>query len=81
MIKLSLHEIDFMLKTLSLPEELRNMLRELISGASKVITEDEADVLRDLCTDRLDTHGFDSDYNRTKEGEKLDALIDKLFVG
>jgi NADPH-dependent glutamate synthase beta subunit-like oxidoreductase len=43
--------------------------------------EDIADELRDLCTDRLDEIGFGKNYEPTKEGEKLEDLIDKLFIG
>ena len=81
MIALSLQDIRFMLENLTLPEALRKQLNGLISNNDKLISNDVADQLRDLCTDRLDTHGFDIDYHPTEEGKKLEALIDKLYIG
>ena len=70
-----------MLSTLSLPNNLREALVQLESSSDKSITDEIADELRDLCTDRLDTHGFDANYDPTKEGKQLEVLIDKLYVG
>ena len=81
MIMLNLQDIHFMLEKLSLSENLRELLNELISDKNKSISDAVADELRDLCTDRLDTHGFDIDYEPTEEGKKLEALIDKLYTG
>ncbi len=36
------------------------------------------DILRYLCCDRLDTHGFDKNYELTEEGKQFENLIDKL---
>lgn len=81
MIALILQDIHFMLENLLLPKNLRELLNELISDNEKLIFYDVTDELRDLCKDRLDTHGFDVDYNPTEEGKKLEALIDKLYTG
>lgn len=81
MIVLTLQEIRFMLTVLSLTVDLRERLEALISVQNKVISDDVADEFRDLCTERLDTHGFDENYNPTEEGEKLESLIDKLYIG
>lgn len=81
MIVLTLQEIRFMLTVLSLTVDLRERLEALISVQNKVISDDVADELRDLCTERLDPHGFDENYNPTEEGEKLESLIDKLYIG
>ncbi len=81
MIMLNLQDIHFMLEKLSLSENLLELLNELISDNDKSISDDIADELRDLCTDRLDAHGFDVDYNPTEEGKKLEVLIDKLYIG
>ena len=81
MIILTHQEIEFMLSTLSLPNNLREALVQLESSSDKSITDEIADELRDLCTDRLDTHGFDANYDPTKEGKQLEVLIDKLYVG
>jgi hypothetical protein len=81
MIALDLQDIHFMLKHLSLSETLRKRLIELTSDGDVLISDDLADELRDLCADRLDTHGFDLNYSPTEEGRKLEALIDKLYTG
>ncbi len=80
MITLTLQEIQFMLTVLPLTVDLRERLRALIQVQNKIISDDIADELRDLCTERLDTHGFDENYNPTEEGKKLESLIDKLYI-
>jgi len=81
MIKLSSEEIVFMIKVLPLSNSIKKELTKLIPLEVKLISDDLADELRDLCTERLDTHGFDIDYNPTEEGLALEKLIDKLYVG
>lgn len=81
MITLSLQEIQFILMTLPLPTHLKDELARLRYESNKSISDDMADELRDLCTERLDAHGFDASYAPTEEGKILEALIDKLFVG
>jgi hypothetical protein len=70
-----------MLTVVTLTDDLRERLEVLASEQNKAISDDMADELRDLCADRLDTHGFDEDYNPTEEGERLEFLIDKLYIG
>ena len=81
MIILTLQEIQLMLKVLTLTIDLRERLETLASAQTKAIPDDVADELRDLCAERLDTHGFDENYNPTDEGKKLESLIDKLYIG
>lgn len=81
MISINLQDIQFMLNTLALSEEYKEKLNDLTSDKDKVIPDDFADALRDLCSDRLDTHAFDANYDPTDEGKKLEALIDKLYIG
>lgn len=45
------------------------------------ISEAQADKIRDLCGEQLQLMGFDEKYKPTVEGEILESLIDKLFVG
>jgi hypothetical protein len=70
-----------MFRTLPLPPHLKSELERLRHEINKTASDEVAEELRDLCTDRLDTHGFDVNYRPTKEGEMLEALIDKLFIG
>jgi len=48
---------------------------------SLLMSEDEADEIRDLCGEQLQIIGFNQDYELTCEGKILESLIDKLFVG
>lgn len=80
MIRLNGLDIDFMLSTLSLSEDQRELLNSLVSKDEKLIPDEVADELRDLCGDRLVTHGFDINYDPTEEGTKLEDLVDKLFT-
>jgi len=81
MITLRFDEVQFMLTTLPLPIHLKDELSRLGKDENKSISDVTADELRDLCLDRLDTHGFDACYAPTEEGKLLESLIDKLFVG
>lgn len=45
------------------------------------ISEEQADLIRDLCSEQLQLVGFDEQYNLTQEGKILESLIDKFFVG
>lgn len=80
MKRLKPDEIVFLLTTLDLPNRLRTALEQARDG-SGLISDDEADMLRDLCGDRLQTHGFGPDYEPTPEGVALERMIDRLFIG
>ena len=79
-MRLAQSDIAFMLRVLDLSEDMRNKLEKVASGGAK-LTVDEADELRDLCGERLQTHGFGPNYEPTQEGVHLAKLIDELFVG
>ena len=79
MIQINSNEINFILRALDLPPEIKQMLKSVES--SKGITDELAEDLRERCIDLLDEVGFDSDYKMTEIGLILDVLIDKLFVG
>ncbi|MDD5373280.1 MAG: hypothetical protein PHO62_07650 [Sulfurimonas sp.] len=75
MIQLNTKEIDFILAKLELDTETQNLVK---SGS---LSDEIADDIRDLCTEKLDVSGYDEDYNLTEEGEMLNDLIDKLYIG
>ena len=81
MVKLSTKDIEYLLSLLSTNQGLAKNLREAAQNESLEISDELADELRDICCDRLDTHGFDENYDPTTEGVTLENLIDKLFVG
>lgn len=80
MVQISPDDARFMRHVLDLNERLRKVLDEATERGGEV-TDDDADQLRDLCGERLQTHGFDDDYKPTEEGQQLERLIDKLFIG
>jgi hypothetical protein len=45
------------------------------------LSEDQANELRDLCSEHLLLVGLDEQYNPTSEGKILESLIDKFFTG
>lgn len=79
MIQLNRDDVIFMLTVLQLTPDLSQMLKAISEGGE--ISDDQADELRDCCTDRLDEIGFDENYELTTDGEKLEELVDKLFIG
>ena len=81
MISLSRIDIEFMILNLELPDDLRILLEKLIGSQDKKISDDTADELRDLCSEKLDTHGFDINYEPTELGKQLETLIDRLYIG
>lgn len=67
----------FLLDVLDLPDALRHRLE-----ADHVeLSDDDADELRDLCGERLQSHGFGPSYAPTEEGRRLEELINALYVG
>ena len=78
-VKLSYIELAYIVEHLDLNQRLEDLLKN--RTLDFVMSEDDADELRNLCTDKLDVSGFDEAYNPTDSGEILEALIDKLFVG
>ncbi len=81
MISLSHSDAVFMLSVLPLEADLKAKLLSVKFGSQLSLDEDSADRLRDHCGERLQTHGFDEDYNPTDEGRHLENLIDVLYIG
>ncbi len=79
-MRLSQADLEYILEALELSVELRARIEKARSGGG-VLTLDDADTLRDLCGERLQICGFDSEYRPTEEGERLEKLIDELFSG
>lgn len=79
MIRLNRDDVIFMITTLQLTPDLSKVLQVLSEGGE--ISNDQADELRDYCTDRLDEVGFGENYELSNDGQKLEELIDKLFIG
>lgn len=78
-MRLKRGEIDFMIRNLGMPEPLRDKLEQAKQGKA-LLTHAEADTLRDLCGNRMQSHGFDSDMELTEEGLRLESLLDRLFL-
>jgi hypothetical protein len=76
-MKIISEEIQFMLDKLNLPLEIRKKLKKGTKGLQEM-TLDEIDLLHDQCGERLQTNGFDENYNLSEEGKILEKLVDKL---
>ncbi len=83
-IKLNQDEYSYLCKAPFLPDRLRQLffLTEREENAYMLnITEDQADEIRDLCGEQLQLVGFDEKYDPTPEGEMLENLVDKFYIG
>lgn len=77
MTGLNAEEVRLVLEAVGLPPALRPRF----SAATETGLElggDEADLVLELVSDRLMTHGFDAAYRPTDEGRALERLIDRL---
>ncbi len=67
-----------------LNSELSNKIHDYsrIRGDKYKITvsEDEAEIIRDICCDRFDFKGLDEKYEPTQDGILLEILIDKFYM-
>ncbi|MCH8081668.1 MAG: hypothetical protein IID52_04710 [Proteobacteria bacterium] len=61
--------------------EVPSAIRKKLTQNNVKVTFDEADILRDLCAEKLDIYGFDEKYEPTKLGQNLETLIDVLYTG
>jgi len=83
-IKLSNREYNYLISSDFLPFDCQSLLRsihKMNSDYQLELQEDKVDTFRDLFGDRLQTFGFDKNYELTKEGELLEDLIDKFYFG
>ena len=76
MTQLKKDDAKFLLKWLTMPETTREKLRQ-----GTPLNAEETDHLRDLCGERLQTHGFGPSYEPTAEGKRLEELVDRLYIG
>ena len=80
MIFIHHEDVQYMLESLDLTPEVIRLLKNISVNGGEV-SDDIADELRDLCNDKLDISGYDSEYKLNERGKMLDTLVDKLFVG
>lgn len=73
-------DLEFMLKNLDLTEKMLSLLKKKNLYQEIYIDHDTADILRDLCGEKLQEVGFDFNYNPTEKGIILESLIDKLYI-
>ena len=78
-VKLSFEELLFIIDQLPVKTDLKTLLKT--QKMNVVISEDNADYLRDLSMDKLETDGFNEKYEPNVEGVILESLIDKFFTG
>jgi hypothetical protein len=81
-INLSREEYTYLCKASFISETHRKLL---LSGTQNEdnhsinVSEDQADEMRDLCSEQLQISGFDKNYALTPEGKILESLLDKFF--
>jgi len=83
-IMLTTSERTFLLSQMRLPQNFQDSVQEATPSGEKwslEISEDDADAIRDLLTEKLAEIGFDENYSPTKAGVILEDLIDKFFIG
>lgn len=84
-IKLNQAEYTYLSKASFLPDRLRQLFflaeREEENDYKLNISDDQADEIRDLCGEQLQLVGFDEKYDLTPEGELLEDLVDKFYIG
>ena len=83
-IGLNSKEYDYLCRAPFLKDQYRNLfvLEKKINGVYILkIPEDQADAIRDLCGEQLQIAGFNETYEFTPEGQILESLIDKFFIG
>jgi len=84
-VKLTKEEFEYLISSKFLPGDLLEVLSKshAVQGSTYVVefSAKEADMVRDLCGERLQLKGFDRNYNPTREGLILESLIDKFLVG
>ena len=84
-IILNINEYNYLSSSEFLPPKLLQLL--LNSSQNKaghwllIIPEEKVDDFRDLFIGQLQVKGFDENYRLTREGEILESLIDKFFLG
>ena len=80
MIKISKRDAEFILSNIYLPKYFKVLLNSAsIEGI--LLSDEDADELRDLCTAFLDEYGFDANYVLTDKGKKAENLIEQLYIG
>lgn len=83
-IELNKEEYSYLTKVQFLPEKIQilSSIEKNVEGLYLLeISEELSDKIRDLCGERLLVVGFDENYEPTREGEILESLVDKFFIG
>lgn len=82
-ILLNKDEFNYVIKSKLIPVGVLKLIKESKKESKdKIIcqiSEDDADMIRDLFLDELQIIGFDKEYKLTKEGIIIESLIDKFF--
>lgn len=82
-IELNRNEYYYLCQASFLEDQYRKLLfpsQQQGDMYTLIISEEQADEIRDLCGERLQIAGFDEKYELTQEGKILESLVDKFFV-
>ena len=84
LINLSEEEFNYICSANFVPSILLNKIYNCYSKTNNnyeiILSEEESDIIRDLCGEQLQIKGFDITYEPTKEGVILEKLIDKFLA-
>jgi hypothetical protein len=83
LVNLSDDERALLLHYVDLPTRLHSIVASAQQGARGwgiTLSADDAEEIRDQCTDALAVGGFDEHYAPTKDGLLLESMIDKFFT-
>ena len=71
-------KIEFVLRTVPMPLALRESLAP--SAVSGFLSDQDAEHLGTICSERFNTHGFNANLELNGEGRILDDLIHELLL-
>lgn len=83
-VKLTKEEFELLCSGKFLPSHLSDVvIKAVFQGRHYLldVSDDAADEIRDFCGEQLQRQGFDENYNPTREGNLLESLIDKFYIG
>ena len=84
-IRLDNLEYNYLIKSVFLSNQIKEEIKKSAYSSNTEtyieLNDDLIDSIRDECGEHLQIVGFDKDYKITKEGELLEALIDKFYLG
>ena len=83
-VTLNREDYTYLCHATFLHDELKKILLSATRSSDHYLinlSDDASEEIRDLCGEQLQLAGFNEKYELTSEGQTLERLIDKFFVG